>query len=625
VVGIATAYAVLLGVVHAVPRYDAVVFPLAAFAMFRLLRGLSGRWLLLPLVASGVILAAGVVTHLWTTGHEGRTAAMLGFAPYSDAAGYYSDAQRMIHGLKFEGSSKRPLYPALFAATLRFLGRDAGLVIALFTIAGGASVGYGSYEATRAHGTRAGLVVFLILAFWQRRYAGFMATENMGFPLGVLAFGLLLRAAEVKDERPREGSLALFGATLALSLGLLARAGPMLVPPMIVAWAALAFPRGARARAAVLGIAGGLVAAVLNTVLTRRIAGWPLFGDFPPILYGMLHGKDFTEIRIRHPELDAMPPEARPMAVLRQSWADVVADPTLAITGPGRALLHFFVGPHGLFSFVWTNPDDKVLESGPLVDHVLGKDGVTGLLAHWIGMAGAPSLLNALAMGALGVAFVAAFVVGLVHAVRARKKHVHYTLILACAGGVFLSTPFTPGWITEGCQVQTTTMALLAMVVALWVARRRAAPRAHPPSPLWTRRLVAISLAFAALGSIVVIAALALPVAVPPHACEGSRATVRLDPSMRVVLAERRTMGPDLRSLAANLFYLERGNPELAAALAPLARPGEVAELVWDACDGRGHFAFGPPEALPEGDGGFRAVDLEESTVPWIVHVEPAR
>ena len=29
-VGIATAYAVLLGVVHAVPRYDAVVFPLAA-------------------------------------------------------------------------------------------------------------------------------------------------------------------------------------------------------------------------------------------------------------------------------------------------------------------------------------------------------------------------------------------------------------------------------------------------------------------------------------------------------------------------------------------------------------------------------------------------------------------
>ena len=40
------------------------------------------------------------------------------------------------------------------AALLRFLGRDSRVVIGLFTLLGGASVGYATYETTRAHGER---------------------------------------------------------------------------------------------------------------------------------------------------------------------------------------------------------------------------------------------------------------------------------------------------------------------------------------------------------------------------------------------------------------------------------------------------------------------------------------
>jgi hypothetical protein len=619
-IGVAAAYATLLGVAHLVPRYDCLVFPFVAWLVLRLLRGLRGRHLALPLVAVGVILAAGVVTHLWTTGHEGRTAALLGFAPYSDAAGYYSDAHRLVHGLKFESSSKRPLYPALFGALLRFLGRDSRVVIGLFTLLGGASVGYATYETTRAHGERAGLVVFLVTAFWERRYAGFIATENGGFPLGILAFGLLLRAAEAKDERPREAEIALGAATLALSMGLLARAGPMFVPPMIVLWALWAFPNGARARAAGLAVLAGVVAAVLNTLLTRRIAGGALFGDFPPILYGMLHGEDFTEIKIRHPEIDALPPEVRPGAVLRQAWADVVAQPSLAVTGPGRALLHFFVGPHGLFSFVWTNPDDKALEDGAVVRAILDKGGARALLAHVVGMIGLRGLANAIAMGALGGAFVLSFLVGLAHAVRARKNHAHYTLALACTVGVLLSTPFTPGWITEGCQVQTTTIALLALVPALLAARARGAPRPRPPEPIVTRRLSALALASIGLATFLVAVAIAWPQPTPAAPC-AERTKLHLDPSMRVELAQRRTLGPDLESLSANLAYLGRRNPELARSVTALARPGVVAELVYDGCDGRGHLAFGPPDALPAGEGGWVDALVEEQVEPYVMWV----
>lgn len=61
-------------------------------------------------------------------------------------------------------------------------------------------------------------------------------------------------------------------------------------------------------RAAGFAVLAGVVAAVMNTLLTRRIAGGALFGDFPPILSWDAPREDFTEIKIRHPEIDALPP-----------------------------------------------------------------------------------------------------------------------------------------------------------------------------------------------------------------------------------------------------------------------------------------------------------------------------
>src|SRR5690606_14114036 len=73
--------------------------------------------------------------------------------------------------------------------------------------------------------------------------------------------------------------------------------------------------------------------------------------------------------------------------------------PSLLAGGLARSGLGMFFDPLGMFGYVWTNPDDHVLEDGAKVRAV-------GPVTLWVRELGVYSLLNGIAMGALGVALV---------------------------------------------------------------------------------------------------------------------------------------------------------------------------------------------------------------------------
>ena len=598
-VALVVAYASLLGLGHATPRYDCLAFPAVAWLAFRALEPVERRpaRLFVALAVMGVSLSLGVLAHLWTTGHEGRSAVLAGIVPWSDAGQFTSDAERILHGLPILESSRRPLFVAVLAGALRLFGNDLSATLALFTVLYGLSLGYVTWETMRAHGRLAGLLVFAVAFFWVRRFTGFVATEAASFPPGAIGFGLLVRAADASIARPKKAAV-LFGVGLAgATLALAARPGPLHVVPALLVWAARALRGRARLVAIAAGAAGVLVAVLATKLVAARFATGATFGDYPNIVYALLHRGDLYTAQHDHPELLALPPEARPTAVLRILAADVARSPSLAVLGPLDALASFLVGPHGFFSFVWTNPDDIVLEDGPFVRLLIADGGYLAPLAYWATRLGFRSLLNAFAMGLLGAGFTASALVATVRLWKRRRGRRH-GLHLAVLLAILASSVFAPTWIGEGMQMQTGVFAFVPCAVALGLLPVRR--RARAPA---TRAVVSAGLAVPALLLSLAIAAAVLPRrSLTTAACAGDVISAEIVPGTRVV-----QRGLEAPPFVWNLMFLARHNPELVAAVRGVAREGESLALIYDACSGHTRIAFGSAAALAPGARPLRA------------------
>ncbi len=572
--------------------------------MARLLRGASAGVWFATLAPACTALALGVVLHQWTTGHEGRTAIVFGIYPYSDAGQFYSDTQRLLAGLPFEVASRRPLHAAVTTAMLRAAFDDLRFVLAAQAAAMGAATAFAASEARRAAGERAALVVLLVGCFFQRRFAGFVATEALGWPLGALAFGLILRA---RDARGRDATVAIFAGMLSLSLALLARAGPMLVAPAICVWAFASAPRDERL-ARLAAAAGGVTLAIaLNAMLAREVSGGATFVDLPPILYGALHHDDFTRIFADHPELAALAPAERYDAMMRIVRHDAWAHPSLALSAAAYSLSSFFGAPEGLFSFVFNTPDDRVFERN-------ASPGVAGVLAGAREL-GPYGVANVVVMGALAIAFIVAFVVGLVRAWRTRSW-----LFVSIAAGALASIPFTPPWITASVQVETAIVPFFALVAAL-AFRGGAREPAHSP-----RRPAIVLAGFVLTATLGIAFVVARPDRAPPSracaegAANAATTTVRADPSTRLLVGRRPA---SMATLAANAFFLRRHDASLVEALEHEVRPGRAMVLVYDSCAGEARLAIGDDADVPR-DREWRALAYTPTADPFVIAVSRA-
>ncbi|HRJ68251.1 MAG TPA: hypothetical protein PK812_01475 [Beijerinckiaceae bacterium] len=273
-----------------------VAILLAAFAMP--FAGLADAW-----IASGRIN-----THSQTGFH------ILGSMQASDSFGYLHGALELLTtGTLNDWNSRRPLTGVL--TTLRMLAGapDMQVIMGLGALLVAAGLTLATREIMLALGGWAALAFATACGAFVSEWTPTTLSESTGFAMG--AFGLAAILAAVRRDQA-----ALFGlGVMVLAIGLMARAGPFfLLPLVILAGAANQWRRGRKQMALwlVAGGVGGVLGFAHSPYLVKMLGGSSglIQSNFSYTLYGLaVGGKGWQQIFVDHPQLFAStmktPPE----------------------------------------------------------------------------------------------------------------------------------------------------------------------------------------------------------------------------------------------------------------------------------------------------------------------------
>ena len=81
-------------------------------------------------------------------------------------------------------------------------------------------------------------MVYALLLLSERQWAGFVQTEAIGLPLGLIGFTLIWRATAGREADPAKARLLAVIGLFAISVALMARAGPFFILPALAIWCA---------------------------------------------------------------------------------------------------------------------------------------------------------------------------------------------------------------------------------------------------------------------------------------------------------------------------------------------------------------------------------------------------
>lgn len=605
----ALSYAFLLALTKSVPRYDCIAFVVFVFFIFRELRHATPRMRTIAVHLVTQVFLLGFLVHLWTIGYEGRNAVFGGILPWSDSHDYYEDSLRLVHGGRFwEVGSKRPLFCAALAFLLRVTGGSLRSSLLVSALVAAWAVALAALEVWKTHGWKAALVVYFVLVFLERRWTGFVQTEHLGLPLGAIGFALVWRAHALRDDRLAHvhARRYVLAGIFALTMGLVARAGSFFVLPALGIWASRTFlPRDRLRRASFLALAAATVIAgfAVNESVLALAGSGVTFSDYPGIVYGLMHGEDFTYLGERHPEITALIVGERVPAMWKVIFDEAKAQPSLVLYGLGRSAGELFASPYGIFSYVWTNPDDHVLESASAVRASMDAHGVVGPLVLWNGELGTYSLLNAGAMGLLAGSLVLATAAAVFVIYWRRRDDPSLSLVRWSTAGILVSSPFLPPWITSGQQTQTATMPFLAALPAV-VFLADAGVLASLCAPVRSWRACPLGLAAPAFAG-VLVATVAWHRLAPESTptCAAGDHVVRVFASTGIEVAVERSRDWRTnaeRDLRTSIPFLAKHNPEMTSSFEPYLRPGTRYFSAFDACERDGKILVDDARVLPE-------------------------
>jgi hypothetical protein len=412
-------------------RYDftVVLIPIIGLTFLALL---PGGW-------KGSLLGLGLcmvsfalpVSGLWTSGVS-EPSILGGLMPFSDAAGYYSDARRLLEGQLFSSfSSRRPLFAGMLSALLGVTGRNLQLTIAVLVAISAVACYLLVREAQSTHGALAATLVMVVLFVYYRRFSGTTLTENLGFPAGALALALLWRGAGQKKCG------YVFGGIFLLTLALNARAGAFFVLPLLVMWAAWVFREKKIVSLPVLAMAVGAIAVgfLVNAIMFRSLAspeGTP-FSNFSYTLYDLASGgKGWTRVKKDHPEIMKLSEPAYSQKIYSLAFAEIKRHPENFVTGMLKTWPAFFSwGDSSVFGFMG------------------GEQATVALLARLLLL-----LLSA---------------AGLVWSISNWRDPLP-ALLLAALLGTFLSIPFVPPWEADHMRAYAATLPFYAIYPAIGLA-----------------------------------------------------------------------------------------------------------------------------------------------------------
>ncbi|MGD0002769.1 MAG: hypothetical protein ABSE06_00925 [Anaerolineaceae bacterium] len=409
-------------------RYDFTVILIPVIGLV-FLAFLPGSWKG-TLLGLGLILAlfALTVSGLWASGVS-EPSILGGLIPFSDAAGYYSDARRLLEGQLFSSfSSRRPLFAGMLAALLGLTERNLQLTLAVLVAITAVACYLLAREVQSTHGILAATLVMVVLFVYYRRFTGTTLTENLGLSSGALGLALLWRGGWQKK------SGYVLGGIFLLTLALNARAGAFFILPALVVWAAWVFREKKIVSFPILAMsAGALVAGFLvNTIMFRALAspaGTP-FANFSYTLYDLASGgKGWTQVKIDHPEIMQLSEPAYSQKIYTLAFEEMKQHPGIFVTDMLKTWPAFFS---------W--------ENSSVFGFVGGEQATMALLARLLLL-----LLS---------------VAGLVWCFSKWREPIP-ALLLAALAGTFLSVPFVPPWEADRMRVYAATLPFYVIYPAV--------------------------------------------------------------------------------------------------------------------------------------------------------------
>lgn len=350
-----------------------------------------------------------------------------GLLPFSDAQGYYFEANRLLDGQPLVWSARRPLFTAFLAVLLAVTG-SLYVALAVMVALNAAATFLLARELRLSFGALSATVATLILFAFYRHDGGtgVVLTENLGSLLGTMAFTTLLRGMRLQDTR------SYLSGTVALTAALMARAGAFFVLPAVAAAAFVSLRQEGRRtslRSALVTLGAIVIAAAAFLTWGQRLsnptASHAAFSNYSQPLYGLVvGGKGWEQVHIDHPNAQE---GAEIYALAYQAFR---ARPSGLIEGLAKMTRAYLwpSEPYHMFAFVQDGPRTGWLQR---MCYLLVVVGLGACVWRW------PDPI--------------------------------YALVLAAAVGHFVSIPFVPP-IDAGLRVYAATTPVLALLVAAGIA-----------------------------------------------------------------------------------------------------------------------------------------------------------
>jgi hypothetical protein len=412
------------------------------------------------LLAVALIFSAMVLTSSWRTAESGGFV-IGGILPFSDAAGYFEDAARLVHGLPFsEFASRRPLYPAALATVLGLTNGHLKWTLEIFAFVVSAAAVAAAIEIAESDGWVAGGAFFSGILLFTRQIIPVTGTETLGLAFGCLAFGWLWRAANSDDQR--YAYVGLFLLTVALN----ARAGAFFALPAILLWGMSFNREQTTLRFALNGSVAIIAGFALNGFLLYAF-GVPsaAFSNFALTLYGLVFGGDWTLALRDHPELAQLSSGNQAAALYHLVLVRIAEHPASLLWGALTAWR----------DFITTAPAFVRNDTVEWVDFARGAR-ASGILPAAQGLLRRLpnySALNLITMGGVYCATGVLMTVGLVRLYVCRLRR-DYALLALAGLGILASVPFAPPW-SGGVRIYAATMPFMVALPAIgiaWIMRR---------------------------------------------------------------------------------------------------------------------------------------------------------
>lgn len=399
---------------------------LLAFSGCILASRLPRTWALPGLMIWFAVLGTLTLLALWHSGlSDGFTLA--GLFPYSDAAGYFSDAQRILAGEPITSfSSRRPMYAAFLAGLLKLTGNNLRLALAVQTLLVSCSIGCLTWAMFRRTRRVSNAAVFgMIMWVFFRRFVGTTTTENLGLLLGSLGFLAIWEA--LHEGSVRSFVLGVFLTGLALNT----RAGAFFVLPALLVWGAMHFARPGQQfcwRTMGLGGTALILSFATNYGVLILSGGRPglAFSNFSYTLYGLVNGGNWQLALSQHPELSLLEPGRQASSIFHLALGQIQAHPLSLVEGTLRAWINFL--PR---AFLFADSPPHAWAPSALASRLFALLALRGLYIAWQSRSTAAS-----------------------------------RLLFAVLLGIFLSVPFAPPWDSDYMRIFAATIPVLGWLAS---------------------------------------------------------------------------------------------------------------------------------------------------------------